>query len=77
MFTRTHLPELKLPFFGRLFESVLGDAELFLVLLVQLDALLESVDQLGVGQLPEALDGVAGDERAARGDELVGDLDEE
>ena len=71
------LPELKLSFFWRLSESVLGDAELFLVLLVQLDALLEAVDKLGVRQLPQPLDRASRDERATRPDELVGDLDEQ
>jgi len=51
-------PELELSFLGRLFEPVLGDAELFLVLVVELDALLEAVDELGVWQLPQPLDHV-------------------
>jgi len=72
-----YIPELELSFFWRFFESVLGDAELFLVLLVQLDALLQPIDELGVWQFPQTLDRAAGDECAARGNELVGDLDEE
>ena len=70
-------PELELSFLGRLFESILGDAELLLIFLVQPDALLQSVDELGVRQLPQPLYGVAGDELATRRDELVGDLDEQ
>jgi len=70
-------PELELALLGRLLEPVLGDAELLLVLVVELDALAQAVGELGVRQLPEPLRGVAGDERAARRDELVGDLDEQ
>jgi len=71
------IPELELSFFGRLFEPVLGDAELFLILVVELDALLQSVDELGVRQFPQPLDGAASDEPPARRDELVRDLDEQ
>jgi len=70
-------PEFKLSFFRRLSELVLGDAKLPLILFVQSNALLQPVDEVGVRQLPQPLYSVAPNERPARGNELVGNLDEQ
>ena len=70
-------PELELSFFRRLFEPVFGDAELLLVLFVQLDALPQPVDEFVVRQFPQPLDSAARNERPASGDELIGDLYEQ
>jgi len=75
--TRFILPELKLSFFRRLFEPVLGNAELSLILFVQLDALSQSIDKFGVRQFPKALDRAAGNKRTTCLDQLVRDFDEQ